>query len=145
MATKTKREKPELTAEELDQVVSELVLQAERSGGGDEIKLKRGALSATAQKFGLQPGTVGRIWKRAHQNYRDSKAFRASPQKKGNSGRKIKWDREKVRKEIAQLPAHKKQSFRQIQRELGIPKSTLHGMKLEVDVVPHKSSSPAKK
>ena len=98
------RKKPELTSEDTKRVVSCLLLQVESAG--DEIKLKRGALSATAKKFDVQPGTVGRLWKRARNNYHDPniKAFRASPQKKGRSGRKIKWDRDELREEIARLP-----------------------------------------
>ena len=106
MATKKNKQRPDLTAEELDQVVSDLVLQAEKASGGHEIKLKRGALAATAKQFNLHPATVGKIWKRAHQNYRDRKAFRVSPQKKGKSGRKIKRNREEVTERARRQKIH---------------------------------------
>ncbi len=55
MATNN-RKKPELTSDQVKQVVSDLLLAAVKDG--EEIKLGRGAVTATAKKFFVYRGTV---------------------------------------------------------------------------------------
>ena len=55
------RKKKDLTSDQRKQIISELLLSAEMVG--NEIKLTRGALAATAKNFDRDLTTISRIWK----------------------------------------------------------------------------------
>jgi len=123
-----------LTNEQVQQLVAECIDNSEMVDG--ELQLKGGARSDIAKKFAISNRQVTRIWARAKKSRADPsvQAYRATPQKKGNSGRRPLYCREEVKEEIAQLPRHKRASIRAIAQALGIPKSTIAEMKRNEDV-----------
>jgi len=106
-----------------------------------EFRLARGALSTVSKNFDVAKSTVHRLWKRAVKNRNNPQvhAYRATPQKKGRSGRKPLYDREALAEEIAALPVRKRRTLRSMAAALGVPKSTLFDIKdKEDDIInPH--------
>ena len=88
MATINKQNKPNLTENEHKAVTTALSLHCSKENG--MTTLHHGAQTTVAQS------TISRIWKRALKSEQDpdKKAFRASPLKKGRSGRPRLYDRE---------------------------------------------------
>lgn len=137
-----KRKRPELTADERKRIISDLLERGETRNG--EFRPARGAQKAVAKKFNRDLSTVNRIWKTAKANREDPNvgAYRATPQKRGNSGRRPLYDREEVAEALAELPIRKRRTFRSMAAALGISKSTLFDIKdKEEDVIrPHTNS-----
>ena len=94
MATINKQNKPNLTENEHKAVTTALSLHCSKENG--MTTLHHGAQTTVAQQFGVAQSTISRIWKRALKSEQDpdKKAFRASPLKKGRSGRPRLYDRE---------------------------------------------------
>jgi hypothetical protein len=68
-----------------------------------------------------------RIWKRAKDNYEDPniRAFRASPQKKGNSGRPCLYDPDELRAAIEGVPLQQKRTLRKLAAAVSMPLTSL--------------------
>lgn len=81
------RRKPELLADKIKEVISTLMVGC--SWEGNRPILRRGIFKEVGLRFGVSRQTLHRIWKRAKENREDPaiNAFRASPWKKGKSGR----------------------------------------------------------
>jgi len=124
-----KRKRPDLTEEDRKKVVSELLANCTHENG--EATLARGAQDAVAKKFDINQSTVSRIWKRAKSNWKDNGAYRATPQKKGNCGRKPLYDPEEVKAALKSIPLSGRRTIRKIAAALGIPKTTIHKMKCD--------------
>ena len=100
------RHQGDLTESERKQIVSALLFE---SKDGDLVgKLRYGALSEIARTFHVHPRTIKRIWERALQSYQNPevRAFRCSPRKKHNVGRKKKWNHQEVRDAVREIPFH---------------------------------------
>jgi DNA invertase Pin-like site-specific DNA recombinase len=124
--------RPNLSADQIEQLLSDLlVAYTEENGEG---QLARGAVPAAAKKYNVTRSTVYRIWKRAQKNRAEFGAFRAKPQKKGNSGRKLKYDREALQEEVDALPSDKRGAVRPLASALGLPSSTVHHMIQKGDI-----------
>ena len=136
------RKKKDLTSDQRKQIISELLLSAEMVG--NEIKLTRGALAATAKNFDRDITTISRIWKTAKENKQNPviNAFRATPQKKGKCGLAQKWDREEMARAIPDIHLSKRRTLHSLASELGVPKSTLHRIKCKDDniIIPHSNA-----
>ena len=78
----------DLTECERKQIVSALLVESK--DGNLMGKLRHGAITAIAKPYHVHRDTIKRIWERARENFTNPKirAFRASPRKKGNVGRK---------------------------------------------------------
>jgi hypothetical protein len=134
--------KKELTSDQQKKIVSQLLLRVKQ--GHPDQKLMRGALSDVAKFFNVTGQTVGKIWKRARQNFADPNiaSFRASPLKK-NCGRKQKYDRDEVRDAIRQVPLNKRNTLRRLAVSIGLLLTTVHRMKedpLDSVIVPHSNA-----
>jgi len=120
-------------------IISELLEGGTTKNG--EFRLAHGALQACARKFNCHHGTIGKIWKRACASRADPniQAYRATPQKKGNSGRRQIYDREALAEALSALPIRKRRTLRAMAKRLGLSKSTLHRMVGEDDkfILPH--------
>ena len=127
------RHQGDLTESERKQIVSALLFE---SKDGDLLgKLRHGALTEIARTFHVHPRTIKRIWERACQNYQNPevRAFRSSPRKKHNVGRKKKWNHQEVRDAVREIPFHLKRSLRDLAAALAIPLTSLHRMKTDRD------------
>jgi hypothetical protein len=121
--------KRNLTSEERRAIVSRLILSIKPDD--PDLKLGRGVITATANSYHVSRITIRKVWQRALANYRNPniRSFMSSPQKKGNCGRKQKWNREEVREAVKALPLFQKRTIRSLAQALGIPKSTLFDLK----------------
>jgi len=115
-----KRKRPDLTEDERKSIISQLLERTETVDGA--FRLARGAQNDVAKNFDINKSTVNRIWKRAQQSRADPniEAYRASPQKKGRSGRPILYDREALCEAAAELPYHQRKTMRGLAGALGI-------------------------
>ena len=117
--------KRNLSSEERRDIVSTLLLSVKPDD--PELKLARGIITATAQRFDVDRSTIRLVWQRALANYQNPNihSFISSPLKKGNSGAKLKWDRDEICEAVKTIPLHQKR-FIQILAGglLGTPKST---------------------
>jgi hypothetical protein len=121
--------KQNLTSEERRAIVSTLLLSIKPDN--PELKSGRGVINSVAHAYNVDRISIRRIWQRALANFHDPsiRAFISSPQKKGKSGRPIKWDRDQVRETVKQLPLHQRRTIRSLAAVLEIPKSSLFKMK----------------
>lgn len=106
------------------------------------VELTKGALAATSRHFSIPPTTVARIWKKAKANYEDPKikSFWA-PQDRSLMGGKQFWNRSDLKEAISVMPYSDRTTIRQMSAKLSVPKSTLHNILKEQEVmVPHTSS-----
>jgi hypothetical protein len=127
------RHRPHLTACERKQIVSTLLFEAK--DGNLLGKLRHGAITAVANTYNVHHQTIKKIWERARENFQnpDVRAFRASPKKKHNSGRKKKWNHQEVRDAVREIPFHQKRTLRDLAAALAIPLTSLHRMKCNRD------------
>ena len=116
--------KQNLTSEERRAIVSTLLLSIKPDN--PELKSGRGVINSVAHAYNVDRISIRRIWQRALANFHDPsiRAFISSPQKKGKSGRPIKWDRDQVRETVKQLPLHQRRTIRSLAAALEIPKSS---------------------
>ena len=123
--------KKNLTSKQRRDIVSTLLLSVKPDD--PELKLARGIITATAQRFNVDRSTIRLVWQRALANYQNPniRSFISSPLKKGNSGAKLKWDRDEIREAVKTIPLHQKRSLRSLAGRLGIPKSTVFRIKEE--------------
>jgi hypothetical protein len=134
--------KPELTADQRKQIVSQLLLRLKDGIAPPE--LKRGALKEVANNFDVISKTISNIWKRALQSYEDPDigAFRASP-RKHIGGRHQKYDRDAVRAAVLLVPCHRRKTLRKLAFTIGVPYTSLHRMKVDKNdsvIVPHSNA-----
>ena len=99
--------RPDLTSEERDDIVTELLLHATRNEKTGKIKLKKGTHESVRKKFGISRSTLERIWQRAKASYGSTKRFTA-PSQKCNTGRKRTYNLEEVKEKISRLPVSKR-------------------------------------
>jgi hypothetical protein len=134
------RIKRELTGLERKRIVS--MILSDWKDGDDQQKLKRGAMKFIAGIFHVSPRTIRRVWHRALASHEDPEmqSYAASP-RKNQLGRNVKWNHDEVRTEIPNIPLFERRTLRSLSAALGIPLSTLHGMKKMSDPVirPHNS------
>lgn len=132
-AVPLQRHRPNLTACERKQIVSTLLFEAK--DGNLLGKLRHGAITAIANTYNVHRQTIRKIWERARENFANAevRAFTASPRKKGNSGRKKKWNHQEVRDAVREIPFHQKRSLRDLAVNLAIPLTSLHRMKCDRD------------
>jgi hypothetical protein len=131
------------TSDQRKQIVSQLLLLIKDGVGPPE--LKRGALKQVADNFNVQARTVTATWRRACQNHADPTigAFRASPLKKNNCGRKQKHDRDEVWAAILLVPTHRRKSLRKTASAIGVSTTTMHRMKVDKEdnvIIPHSNA-----
>lgn len=115
----------------------------------DEIRVANRGAFADAYKFFNERGptisqqSIARIWKKAINNRADADngAYSASPNKKGRTGRPLKWNRDEVKAEIQRLPRHLRQSFRCMSANTGIPTTTLFNMLHKDNVIRRHSAA----
>jgi transposase-like protein len=122
------RRKPNLTPDEIKRVISALLVGSERDADNHHPPiLRRGIFSEVAQRFGVSRSQIHRIWKRAKTNYENPnvKAFRATPQKKGNSGRPRLYDPDELRATIQEIPLSQRTSLRKLAAAVDMPTSSL--------------------
>lgn len=131
--------KKDLTSLQRKQVISDLLEGAEITAEG--ACLARGAVTRVAKKFAVSRPCISKIWKRAVDNWNDPEvqAYVSSPLKKGHCGRKRKnQDAEALGQAVMAIPRNKRRTIRDLARELGIPKSTVHRIIQRGDVIfPH--------
>jgi hypothetical protein len=130
LATRAKAKN--LSSEERQAIVSFLLLEVKDEDGTQ--KLARGAINSAAETFHVHRNTIRDIWDRARANFDNHMivSFVSESRKKGNSGRKIKWNRDDLKNAVKDLPLHQRRSIRDLSVGLAIPKSTVwHIMKLE--------------
>jgi hypothetical protein len=120
------RRKRNLTSDEIKQVIAALMVGCSWKADQQPL-LRRGIFKEVGLRFGLSKCQLHRIWKRAKTNFEDPnvKAFRASPKKKGNSGRPRVYDTDKLCAAIAAVPLHQKRSLRKLAAALDMPLSSL--------------------
>jgi len=138
----TARTKPEMTSDQVKQIISQLISQVKHDH--PDHKLKTGVLAQVANNFNIHVRTVSRIWKKARQNFNDPHiaAFRCTPQKK-KCGRKSKYNRDEIRAAVITIPPHRKRTLRSLSSAIGIPLTSLHRMKLDKDdpvILPHSNA-----
>ena len=135
------RARRELTALEIRQIISELLLRVKDCA--DLTTLQFGALTAVSKMFHVHPRTIKRTWERAIQNHNNPHAglLSASPHK-NQEARNKKWNADEIREAVKAVPHHQRRSLRLLAGALGIPLSTLHRMKNNDDdtvIRPHTS------
>lgn len=124
-ALPNKRKHPEFTSQQVNQVISFLVERGDLVGG--VVELPRGTITDAAKYFDVDKSCISRIWKKAKANRAnpDIAYFKASPQKKGRSGRPRLYDREQIGEALRDIPKSDRRTIRSIASKLGIPKSTI--------------------
>jgi hypothetical protein len=121
--------KRNLTSEERRCIVSTLLLSVKP--GDPDLILGRAVITSTAQFYDVNRKAIRGVWQRALSNFRNPniRAFISSPQKKGNCGRKKKWDCDELREAVKKIPLYQRRTNRSLAAALGIPKSTLFRLK----------------
>ena len=123
-----RKKRRDLTGDQVKQVIS-LLLSLGVFDGKNFI-LQRGALAKVARDFGVCESNISNKWKMAMANYNhpDVRAFRASPQRKGNCGRNQLYDRDAINDALEEIEHKKRQSITQIAISLRISKTTFRRM-----------------
>ncbi|RHY38930.1 hypothetical protein DYB30_010852 [Aphanomyces astaci] len=114
------RAKKDLTKTDREAILQQLMAHLV-----DSKKLIRGALNKIALDFGVNRGTVQRVWKRANVDL-DNKLRPCSDisSRKKNSGRNLKHAN--VADRLRAIPKGRRTTFRSIAAAMGIPRTTLH-------------------
>ena len=122
------RKRKELAGKERQYIVTRLLWELKE--GDHNAKFGRGVLTAVAEEFNVTDHSIRRVWKRAVQSFENPavRQLRASPRKKKNCGRKMKWNRDEVREAIKEIPLFRRRTIRDLAAALGIPPTTLFMM-----------------
>jgi hypothetical protein len=120
------RRKRNFTPDQGKQVISALLVGCSWTDDQQPI-LRRGIFREVGQRFGVTRQQLHHIWKRAKNNYENPKikAFRATPQKKGNSGQPRLYDAEEQCAAIAALSLSQKRSLAKLAAALDMPTTSL--------------------
>lgn len=90
-----------------------------------DMKLPRGFMNETAEKFGVSKRTVQRIWKRRKDAKTETEVVKElRNRRKGRCGRK-RVDVKAVSEALRDVPSEKRRSLRECAEATGFPKSTL--------------------
>ena len=124
------RRKKNLTNDERMQVVSTMLRELQNHG--NDGKLARGTITAVALEFHVCTKTIRNIW-RVPSRILKIRKFGAlcKSQKLGRSGRRKKWNHDDICEAVKLVPNFQRRTIRDLAVAIGIPKSTLHAMKLQ--------------
>ena len=101
--------------------------------------LPHGIFTKIAKKYRVAPKTVSRLWHKCPQSRNEGMVdFKEIASKRYHRGRPVKWDRNEVNEAIQQIPVLRRQTFRDLQEEMDVPKTTLHRMCEEEDTLRRK-------
>jgi hypothetical protein len=98
--------------------------------------LERGWMAKTARMFSVHHSTMTRLWREISAKIADKNLAVADvlnnpaffENKRKQTGRHPKWDREELREALREIPTPQRKSIRSLAIAMGVPKSTLHGM-----------------
>ena len=140
-ATINKRKKPDHTAEEIQAIIDSLI---ETARGKDKdqddsvttkseetatvaavIQLPRGAFKSVAAQFQTDPSTVGRLWRKALDNFNRTGTYTATANKKGRVGRRPVYRTNELLEAIQKLPDELRRSQRVLADALGVSSGTI--------------------
>ena len=140
-ATINKRKKPDHTAEEIQAIIDSLI---ETARGKDKdqddsvttkseetatvaavIQLPRGAFKSVAAQFQTDPSTVGRLWRKALDNFSRTGTYTATANKKGRVGRRPVYRTNELLEAIQKLPDELRRSQRVLADALGVSAGTI--------------------
>ena len=141
-ATINKRKKPDHTAEEIQAIIDSLI---ETARGKDKdqdanvttskseetaivaavIQLPRGAFKSVAAQFQTDPSTVGRLWRKALDNFSRTGTYTATANKKGRVGRRPVYRTNELLEAIQKLPDELRRSQRVLADALGVSSGTI--------------------
>ena len=110
--------------------------------------LPRGSFSACAELFPCAPRTIARVWKEINERVMEHKANKENDNaqddtlpdslfdnRKKSCGRKRKWDREAVKRDIKLIPLKQRRTFRLLEPAIGIPMTTIRRILKEEDIL----------
>lgn len=112
------------------------VLLSQHLDDSNDTGIKRGMITSVAKKFDVDRSTICRLW-------RESKSLMVSQNlsvddlitnkenfttKTKKRGRKSKYSRVHLRKEVRKLPFKQRRNFKALSSATGVPKTTLHRM-----------------
>ena len=121
VVTQGSKKKPELSEREREKVLQVLL----RHFNSEERKLQHGTIEGTAVALRLCRHIVGRIWKRARENYAKDGVFSASSHKAKYCGRKAK-DFSRALSKISAVPLNRRSTLRSLAKEIEVPRATLY-------------------
>lgn len=129
-----KRKKPN-TKNETRQAILLFLSQRHKNG-----RLVKGATEEAVTKFETSAQTIRRIWKLGRNGVLDpEKSCDVSSKKKGNCGRKKKWEPESLQ-DMVSIPLHDRQTLDRLSVCVGIAKTSLWRLLQNGDIKRHSSS-----
>lgn len=129
-----KRKKPN-TTNETRQAILLFLSQRHKDG-----RLVKGATEEAVTKFETSAQTIRRIWKLGRNGVLDpEKSCDVSSKKKGNCGRKKKWEPESLQ-DMASIPLHDRQTLGRLSVCVGIAKTSLWRLLQNGDIKRHSNS-----
>ena len=107
---------------------------------GSERVLAQGAVSEVASLAPVGERQIRRIWKKACDNANETGIYRATPQKKGNCGRKQVYHDAAIAAAVKEVPLTKRGTQRSLAKELGVSAWTVNKKKKEGIILSHSNS-----
>ena len=102
-------------------------------------KLPKGAFTRLSEKFRCGARTVSRLWDSSPQSRETGMVvMKEVLSKKSERGRKTGWDRQALKEAVKEVPVMNRQTLRDLEAEVDVPKTTLHRIMQDEGVLKRK-------